>query len=184
MSITYTILKSSLIHSTIWDESPEICKVWVTMLAMRNKDGEILSSVPGLAHASRISLETTKAALFKFLAPDPDSTTKEHEGRRLEAISGGWRLLNHDKVQAEVSAAHKAAYMKSYMQDRRAKGKETLREKTRRLMKEDPITKADAKAMKEKVSPKSVSGTSPEPTPEPQAAPTMAAEYDLGDTAP
>ncbi len=120
MSVNYTILKSSIIYSTIWDEDAETCKVWVTMLAMRNKDGEIFSSMPGLAHASRIGLEKTVASVQKFLSPDKLSTTQEFEGRRIEEISGGWRLLNHEKVKAEAQAANKATYMAGYMKDKRA----------------------------------------------------------------
>jgi hypothetical protein len=120
MSVNYTILKSSIIYSTIWDEDAETCKVWVTMLAMRNKDGEIFSSMPGLAHAARIGLERTVAAVQKFLSPDPLSTTREFEGRRIVEIQGGWRLLNHEKVKEEAAAANKAAYMQSYMAEKRA----------------------------------------------------------------
>lgn len=121
MSVNYTILKSSIIYSTIWEEDAETCKVWVTMLAMRNKDGEIFSSLPGLAHVARIGLDKTVEAVQKFLSPDKNSSTKEFEGRRIEEIGGGWRLLNHEKVKAEAQAANKGAYMKEYMQKRRAK---------------------------------------------------------------
>lgn len=93
--------------------------VWLTLLAMRNKDGEIFSSMVGLSHAARVGLEATKAAMAEFLAPDPESTTKEHEGRRLEEIQGGWRLLNHDRIKAEATAANKANYMQGYMKNKR-----------------------------------------------------------------
>lgn len=121
MSVNYTILKSSIIYSTIWEEDAETCKVWVTMLAMRNKDGEIFSSLPGLAHVARIGLDKTVESVQKFLSPDPHSSTKEYDGRRIEEIPGGWRLLNHEKVKAEAQAANKAVYMKEYMRNQRAK---------------------------------------------------------------
>jgi hypothetical protein len=120
MSVNYTILKSSLVYSSVWDKDAETCKVWVTMLSIRNKDGEIFSSMPGLAHASRISLEKTQKAVAEFLAPDPLSTTPDNEGRRIVEIQGGWRLLNHEKVKEEAAAANKAAYMQSYMAEKRA----------------------------------------------------------------
>ena len=34
------------------------------------------------------------------MSPDPDSRTKDHGGRRIEEIDGGWRLLNHAKYKA------------------------------------------------------------------------------------
>jgi hypothetical protein len=37
------------------------------------------------------------------MAPDPDSRTPDHEGRRIEAIDGGWMLLNHGKFREIIS---------------------------------------------------------------------------------
>ena len=120
MAINYTILKSSIIYSSIWAEDSDTRIVWLTLLAMRNKDGEIFASMTGLAHAARVDVEATRMAIAKFLAPDPDSVTKENEGRRIVEIQGGWRLLNHDRVKAEAQAANKANYMQSFMADKRA----------------------------------------------------------------
>ena len=120
MAINYTILKSSIIYSSIWAEDSDTRIVWLTMLAMRNKDGEIFASVGGLAHAARVDVELTRAAVAKFLAPDPDSASKEHDGRRIVEIVGGWRLLNHERVKAEAAAAAKSNYMATYMAEKRA----------------------------------------------------------------
>jgi hypothetical protein len=120
MGINYTVLKSSIINSSIWNEDAETCKVWITMLAMRNKDGEIFASVGGLAHQARLSPEITRKALDKFLSTEPDSSSRD-DGRRIVEISGGWRLLNHEKIAAEARAASKAAYMRDYMKKKRSK---------------------------------------------------------------
>lgn len=37
---------------------------------------------------------------MKFLSPDKWSRTTDNEGRRIEPIDGGWRLLNHAKYRA------------------------------------------------------------------------------------
>lgn len=123
MAINYTVLKSSIIFSTIWQEDSDTRVVWITMLAMRNKDGEIFSSIPGLAHAARVPIENVEAALKKFMEPDPYSGTKEYEGRRIEVIGGGWRLFNHEKIKAEAQAANRQVYMRDTMRDKRAEEK-------------------------------------------------------------
>jgi hypothetical protein len=99
----YTKLHGSIVTSTIWQESPATCKVWVTMLAMADGNGEIQASVPGLAHIAQISVEETEAALAKFLASDRYSRTPDFDGRRIEPIDGGWRLLNHEKYRYMLS---------------------------------------------------------------------------------
>lgn len=70
--------------------------VWVTMLAMKDRHGEVMGSIPGLANVARVSVEACRAAIGKFLSPDPDSRTSANEGRRIEPIPGGWLVLNHD----------------------------------------------------------------------------------------
>lgn len=99
MSDTYTKLFSSITESTIVSEPVATRWLWVTMLAMADAGGCVYGSVPGLARRANITLAETEAALATFYAPDSYSRTKEHEGRRIEDIDGGWRLLNHGKYR-------------------------------------------------------------------------------------
>lgn len=92
----FTKLFGSITRSTIWGEDDATVKIWITMLAICDRDGIVEASVPGLAHEARKSIAEVEIALAKFMAPDPHSRTKEHEGRRIEEVRGGWRLLNHD----------------------------------------------------------------------------------------
>ncbi len=88
------------------------------MLAKADQYGEIQCSVPGLARAALVSREECDAALEIFSSPDPDSRSKEHDGRRIEDIDGGWRLLNHSKYRGMMSREERnqkrAAYMRDY----------------------------------------------------------------------
>lgn len=72
---------------------------WITMLALSDRDGLVMASVPGLAHAARVSLHDCEEAIDRLSSPDPYSRTKAHGGRRIEAIDGGWLLLNHKKYR-------------------------------------------------------------------------------------
>lgn len=118
--VAYTKLFNSIITSTIWMEDDPTRIVWVTMLALADKNGEVHGSPPGLARIAGVSVERCRDALYKFLSPDPDSRTKTDEGRRIAEIDGGWVLLNHSKYRAMASrdekrereATRKAAYRK------------------------------------------------------------------------
>jgi len=101
--MAYTKLFNSLITSTVWREDDPTRIVWITMLALADKNGEVQASVPGLAHLAGATIESTRIAICKFMAPDPDSRTKDDEGRRIEEIDGGWLLLNHAKYRALAS---------------------------------------------------------------------------------
>ncbi len=100
----YTKLFSSILHSTVWLADGPTRLVWITMLALTDRDGTVEASVPGLAKAAGVTREECDRALAFFTAPDPDSRTKDHEGRRIAAIDGGWRLLNHAKYRERASA--------------------------------------------------------------------------------
>ena len=124
MSHTFTKLFSSITASTIWCEDSDIRVVWITMLAMCDKNGQVYASIPGLAKYAAVSVEKTGKALTKFLSPDPYSRTKDHEGRRIEEIEGGWRLLNHAKYRAirneEERRAYKTEKQRQYREEKRA----------------------------------------------------------------
>jgi len=88
------------------------------MLACADKNGEIQASVPGLARIAGVPVYDCRIAIGKFLSPDPDSRTKDDEGRRIEEIDGGWALLNFRKYRdmatkedlMAAEAARKARY--------------------------------------------------------------------------
>jgi hypothetical protein len=104
----YTKLFASILDSTVWDTPPSVRIVWITMLAMCDRDGIVEASVPGLARRAGVTRSECEEALRCFLSPDPDSRTKDYEGRRIAEVDGGWQLLNHDKYRERSSAEDKA----------------------------------------------------------------------------
>lgn len=93
---TYAKLASSIVRSTVWREPDHIRILWITILALKDSDGEVFGSVPGLADTARITEDQCIEGLNRLMSPDPKSRTKTSEGRRLEEIQGGWRVVNHD----------------------------------------------------------------------------------------
>lgn len=101
--------------------------VWICMMAMADKHGRVYGSIPGIANRARVDLAECESALNKFLAPDAYSRTKDHEGRRIQVIEGGWRLINHGYYRnlqdTESQKAYKAAWAREKRKrDRDAKG--------------------------------------------------------------
>ena len=107
---TFTKLFSSILTSTVWQESKEVKLLWVTMLASCDRWGVVEASVPGLAHIAMLTMAETEAALHVLSSPDAHSRTKEHEGRCIEAIDGGWKLLNHHKYRDRANAVDRQEY--------------------------------------------------------------------------
>lgn len=107
MGEPFTKLLSSILSSTVWLEDDQTVRVWITMLAMADAEGYVGASVPGLAHTARVPVEACRRALEKFEAPDPDSRSQEHDGRRIVRVDRGWTLLNYRKIRAMHDAEEK-----------------------------------------------------------------------------
>lgn len=99
MSVTFTKLFASITESTVWCEPDSTRIVWITMLAMADCKGRVWASIPGLANRARVTVQQVENALITFKSPDHYSRTPDNEGRRVEDIDGGWRLLNHEKYR-------------------------------------------------------------------------------------
>ena len=127
----FTKLFNSILYSTIWQEPNATRILWITMLAMSDKNGEVMASVPGLAKTAGITIPECRSGLETLMSPDPDSRTKDHDGRRIEEVDGGWNLLNHGKYRQLLSAEERKEY-------NRKKQAET-RERTRRAIAEQKL---------------------------------------------
>jgi hypothetical protein len=97
--MSYAKLDSSIVTSTIWAEPPATCKVWITMLAMADSSGYVGTSVPGLAHVSRVSITEAEEAIRVLSSPDPHSRTADNEGRRIAPVDRGFQILNYQKFR-------------------------------------------------------------------------------------
>ena len=115
----FTKLFSSILTSTIWREDDKTRIVWITMLALSDWHGIVNASVPGLAAVANVSLEECQHALKNLSSPDEFSRTKEHDGRRIEAIDGGWHILNYVKYRELGKAVDRAEYLKMKQREHR-----------------------------------------------------------------
>lgn len=147
---TFTKLFSTITDSSIWCEDSDTRVVWVTMLAMADSGGRVLAAIPGLAKRAAVSIEATKKALGKFLAPDEYSRDKEHDGRRIREIDGGWLLLNYGKYREARNDDERKAYMREYMKQYRKQHVNNVSENKPPLAKEEADIEADREEEKEK----------------------------------
>jgi hypothetical protein len=75
-----------------------------------------------LGRLANIPADQVLSAIAELEAPDPQSRTKEFDGRRIEKIPGGWRVLNYEKYRDYRTK--KQQYMATYMQHKRQGAKE------------------------------------------------------------
>jgi hypothetical protein len=125
------------------------------MLALADRFGRVHASVPGIAHQSRVPDAAAREALRVLESPDPDSRTSDHDGRRIERIEGGWRLLNYVMYREMKDA--------EAQRERKAKNKRDQRSRQRmspkvsphvtnghpKITRSHPIAEAEAEAYEE-----------------------------------
>ena len=115
----FTKLWAEILSSSVWNEDDKVRIVWITMLASMPPDYVVRASVGGLAHLARVSREDCEHALKVLTSPDLDSRSKEFEGRRVEVVDGGFKILNGGKYREARNLDERKAYMAEYMRNYR-----------------------------------------------------------------
>lgn len=108
-------------QSSLWAEDAETCKLWITILALKDRNHIVTKNLIGLSHASRIPIDRTREIIEKFLSPDPYSTTPDHEGRRLKELPEGYLVLNGEKYREMGWSDDKKEYERQRKRDYRKK---------------------------------------------------------------
>ncbi len=124
----FALLWSKILDSSVWALDDPYRLVWITLLALKDSEGVVKASVPGLANRARVPLKKCEEALEKFLAPDPYSQSPDEEGRRLKVVSGGWQLINHEEYR--FSSEAKRAFWRELKAKERAKKQGATKLKT------------------------------------------------------
>jgi hypothetical protein len=98
----YTKLWSQILDSTLWHKDRDVILLWIVMLAKKGRDHIVRTPTPTLATLAKISLDRCRECLKELEAPDPDSTTKTEEGRRIKRVDEGWFVINGEKYQEHL----------------------------------------------------------------------------------
>ena len=85
--------------SSVWlSGSPEERLLWFWLLGNKDDDGVVRHRELAIADGAKLPRAAVEAALAKFAEPDPDSRTRDNDGRRIERTEDGFvRVLNHER---------------------------------------------------------------------------------------
>ena len=133
-------LFSQMLWSSLWREPDDVRLVFITLLALKDKGHRVMNSAYGIGvacwpgdedHAEERALKALKTL------SEPDTRRRlvpqQYEGRRIEAIEGGWRILNGERYQElmrlEFRRAQQAKWMREKREKLRLKSGQTLAER-------------------------------------------------------
>lgn len=98
--MAYSKLHSSIVNSSLWTEPDAVRILFITLLAMCDRDGIVYGTKLGLTRLANIDRDEADHAWESLMSEDTDSSDKmrapENEGRRIEEVPGGFRLLNFE----------------------------------------------------------------------------------------
>jgi hypothetical protein len=104
----YSKLFSKIVQSSVWLESLPTRIVWITFLAVKDRDGFCeMAAIGNVARTAGVTLAEAQEAVKALESPDNESGDPAHEGRRIERVEGGWMVLNAKKYDAIVTSVEK-----------------------------------------------------------------------------
>lgn len=109
MGLTNNIMRhwaplwSMIVDSSLWSEPDFVCKVFVTMLALKDSDDIVRCNSYQLAQRARKTESEVLEALKILSSPDTRRVgDQEFEGRRIKSVEEGWLILNGEKYREMV----------------------------------------------------------------------------------
>ena len=125
----YAKLFSRITESSLMEETIEARYVFVMFLAIADPRGEVIGTDVALARRLNMSLDQLKLALAPLMEPDPDSNSRECEGRRIVRSNGerGYHIVNYLTYRNHRDEAQRREYMANYIASYRADGKDKSR---------------------------------------------------------
>lgn len=100
---TWAPVWSPIVDSSLWEESGDVVKVFMTLLA--TKDSDHISRMDAYKISRKCCLDELQVLDILKLLASPDKRRKvkqEFEGRRIKAVEDGWLILNGEKYRKMV----------------------------------------------------------------------------------
>lgn len=120
----YTPIFSKIVDSSLWAEPDYVVKVFLTMLAKKDRDFVVRGNAYNISLWARKSEEEVIKALRILAAPDKRRLEPQpHEGRRIEKVEDGWLILNGKYYQDLMGTVNRRAQKAACEKKRREKKK-------------------------------------------------------------
>jgi hypothetical protein len=105
---SWTPLFSSIVDSSVWSLPDPVRIVWVTMLALKDRDHVVRYNAYGLSKRANKTEAEVLAALDVLSKPDLTRLEPQpFEGRRIERVADGWLMLNGQKYRDILARSKK-----------------------------------------------------------------------------
>lgn len=123
--IGYTPIFSKIVDSSLWCEPDNVVKIFLTMLAKKDRDNVVRGSAFNISQWAKKTEQEVLEALKILASPDKRRLEPQpHEGRRIEKVEDGWLILNGATYQNLMVKVNRRAYKAAHESERRRKIKQ------------------------------------------------------------
>jgi len=119
--MSFTKLDEGILYSSVMQEDDAVFRVWIVLLAACKFDGISPVSEVFLATITKKPLDEIQRCVMVLESPDPHSRSTDNDGRRIERVSGGFRIFNYPKYRGKSLND----YFREKKEEYRAKQKQT-----------------------------------------------------------
>ena len=117
-------------------ENYEVRHVFEDLLKLADRDGVVDMTLEAVARRTNVPLEKVEFAIGELSKPDPESRSKEHEGRRLVPIDSGrtwgWLIVNYQHYRdLRDEEARRGFFRDAKRRQREREGKPARRRRRR-----------------------------------------------------
>lgn len=118
MRHSYTPIFKDILTSRVWALPDAHLRVWLWLTVNADPEGFVCADLAGVAVAARVSAQDARDALDVLALPDADAAPDDpFEGRIIERVRRGWRVLgvesNRELAKHEAKKARQRRYMKA-----------------------------------------------------------------------
>ena len=104
----YFKVSRRLLESSLWCENGDVIKVFLALVAMSQdpggpRNGAVFIARKQLAAKMFLSEERLQECLSVLASPDDESRTQDRDGRRIEILPNGFRVLNYGLYHDEAN---------------------------------------------------------------------------------
>ena len=154
----YTCIFKRTLSSRVWVLPTAHRCVWLWLKLAADPEGFVCADVAGVAYGAHVTGAEAREALEVLALPDADADPEDpHEGRIIERVKGGWRVLGCEEDRDLAKLESKRARTRQYMRNNRARVANDVTPPSH----SDPVT---------------VTVTPPIPTPKPTPKPNAVVE--------
>jgi hypothetical protein len=111
----YVPVFRDLLASNVWEEPAPTRCVWFWFMLMADPEGFVAGTLGSVSRGANVSRDEARDALEYLTRANPESRGTDEDGRMLEVVARGWRVVNLEKwrelAKAEAQRAHNRRYM-------------------------------------------------------------------------